>query len=82
MFKSQGFTLIELMIVAAIIAILAAIAIPAYQYKAARAKATEAFTQSNAVKALVSEAFIVNSLTTVAEIAADYHTRAISEKTN
>ncbi len=68
MFKSQGFTLIELMIV---VAILAAIAIPAYQYNAARAKVTEAFTQSKAVKALVSEAFVANGLTAVTEVAMD-----------
>ncbi len=71
MFKSQGFTLVELMIVVAVIAIIAAIAIPAYQYNAARAKVTEAFTQSKAVKALVSEAFVANGLTAVTEVAMD-----------
>lgn len=69
--SSQGFTLIELMIVVAIIGVLAAIAIPAYQYHAARAKVTEAFTQSKAVKALVSEAFVANGLTAVTEVAMD-----------
>ena len=51
----QGFTLIELMIVVAIIGILAAIALPAYQDYTIRAKVSEGVIASSAVKATVSE---------------------------
>lgn len=53
----QGFTLIELMIVVAIIGILAAIAIPAYQDYIARAQASEALELFSGVKAPLSEYF-------------------------
>jgi type IV pilus assembly protein PilA len=51
----KGFTLIELMIVVAIVAILAAIALPAYQNYIKRSKVTEGIVAADACKASVSE---------------------------
>jgi type IV pilus assembly protein PilA len=51
----KGFTLIELMIVVAIIGILAAIALPAYQDYTIRAQVSEGIVQAAAAKATVSE---------------------------
>jgi type IV pilus assembly protein PilA len=51
----QGFTLIELMIVVAIIGILAAIAIPAYQDYTIRAQVSEGLNLSSAAKVAVTE---------------------------
>ncbi|MBT8084904.1 MAG: prepilin-type N-terminal cleavage/methylation domain-containing protein [Woeseia sp.] len=53
----QGFTLIELMIVVAIIGILAAIAIPAYQDYTIRAQVSEGLSLSGGAKAAVTEYF-------------------------
>ncbi len=53
--KQQGFTLIELMIVVAIIGILAAIAIPAYSDYTIRAQVSEGLTLAGGAKAALSE---------------------------
>ncbi len=54
--KQQGFTLIELMIVVAIIGILAAIALPAYKDYTGRAQATEGLTITGGLRADIATA--------------------------
>ena len=56
----KGFTLIELMIVVAIIGILAAIALPAYQDYTARAKVSEVILAASSARTAVSEAAAVH----------------------
>lgn len=58
----KGFTLIELMIVVAIIGILAAIAIPAYQDYTVRSKVTEGLNLAASAKVAVAEGFQSNDM--------------------
>ena len=57
----KGFTLIELMIVVAIIGILAAVALPAYQDYTKRARVSEALSLMSGAKASVTEYYSTNN---------------------
>ncbi|NCA71829.1 MAG: prepilin-type N-terminal cleavage/methylation domain-containing protein [Sphingobacteriia bacterium] len=65
--KQQGFTLIELMIVVAIIGILAAIALPAYQDYTARARMGEVILAASTARTCVTEIVQTDGASTTLE---------------
>ena len=78
----QGFTLIELMIVVAIIGILAAVALPAYQDYTVRAKVSEAVIAASSPKSALSEAFQTDSVAGLNAAAAAINSAATSTKSS
>lgn len=68
----SGFTLIELMIVVAIIGILAAVAIPAYQDYTVRAKVTEGLILAASAKTSVLDGYMSNDMVGVASSSAEH----------
>jgi type IV pilus assembly protein PilA len=76
----KGFTLIELMIVVAIIGILAAIAIPAYQDYTIRAKVTEGLNLADSAKTAVAESFQSGGLTGLTAAATSWNSSFVPSK--
>ena len=76
----KGFTLIELMIVVAIIGILAAVALPAYQDYTVRAKVSEAVIAASSAKSVLSEAFQSDGVTGLSSAATAINATPTAQK--
>ncbi len=78
----KGFTLIELMIVVAIIGILAAVALPAYQDYTIRAKVSEAVIAGSSAKSAMSEGFQSDNVTGLTAAATAINATPFAQKSS